>query len=509
MVTGRDPALRLSNVSKRFGGVHALRDVSFEVLPGEVHAIVGENGAGKSTLIKIMCGALSPDAGVIEVGAARASRLSPGAALAAGVGTVHQEFSLLPDLTVAENVTLSAPEFRHRKFVSWRARRNRAVEILGSMGAETINVRTTVKALTVAEQQIVEIAKALSLETKVLILDEPTAVLGNREVDKLFAVIRRLAMSGTSVVYVSHRLTEVFEIADRVTVLKDGVDVITDEVARTDADRLVRSMVGRSLSAQFPVRVTDCGETVLAVRALSINGLLRDVEFEVRSGEVVGLAGLGGSGRTTLCEAVVGILQRPRDSVTVDGTAVPPNLRAATLAGMVLIPEDRKRHGLFLNKSVLFNLALPSHTRRRHRVGLVSPRAETALGRRLVDTFGIKPKSLVARADNLSGGNQQKVVLAKWLATKPKVAVLDEPTRGVDVGAKAEIYRLIGELKADGVAVILASSEIPELLGMCDRILVLHEGEIVADIPSGLATEEGVMLSANGLGIPGPVSPEK
>jgi ABC-type sugar transport system ATPase subunit len=491
-----DAALRLSSVSKSFGSVPALRDVTLSLLPGEVHALVGENGAGKSTLVNIASGAVNPDSGIIEVAGAEHAGLSPHQALRAGIVTVHQEFMLLPELTVAENIALAvrAPWFRG---VSWRGRRQRADDLLRHVGAKGISPGDQVGELTVAQQQLVEIAKALALEAKVLVLDEPTAVLNESETVGLFALVRKLTSDGTAVLFISHRLNEVFGLADRITVLRDGAHIMTTPAQDTSRERLVEAMVGRKLEDQYPRRGHSPGDIQLSIEGLTVDGLVRDVNIQAGAGEVVGLAGLGGSGRTTTCEAVVGLQPRSGGVVRVNGRPLNAGLRSAAAAGVVLVPEDRKRHGAFVARDIAFNLSLLTDGRSKY--GTRSRRTEDRYALELISTFGIKAAGPRVNVGNLSGGNQQKVVLAKWLSRKPSVVLLDEPTRGIDVGAKRAIYQLVNDMAADGVTVIVASSELSELLGITDRIYVFCEGSVVRELHTARTTQEEIIHHASGL----------
>jgi ABC-type sugar transport system ATPase subunit len=487
--------LRLVDVTKAFSGIQALGGVSFELLPGEVHALVGENGAGKSTLIKIVAGAYVPDSGTIEVGGEARAALTPEEARALGIGVVYQEFNLLPELSVAENIFLSSQPTTRLGLIDTAARRRGTLALLERLGAH-LNPDRLVKHLTVGEQQIVEIAKALATDARILIMDEPSAVLPSQDMDRLYGVIRALRATGASIIYISHRLEEIFLIADRVTVLKDGRSVMTKAVAETTRADLVNSMVGRKLTEQFPHPdrlVGGAPEGLLEVRNLYVDGCVFDVSFDVQAGEVVGLAGLGGSGRTTLARAMVGLAHLDAGSVRFRGQPGPKNPSAAARAGIVLIPEDRKSHGLVLSHSVRFNITLPNLSQLLH-WGLVLLRGrEVPIAESSVKRLQIRPPGLETPVENLSGGNQQKVVLAKWLVAQPRLIVLDEPTRGVDVGAKAEIYGRMRELTRQGVGIVMVSSELPELLGMSDRVLVFHEGRLSGELSRVTATEQAVM----------------
>ncbi len=487
--------LRLHSVAKAFSGIQALSGVSFDLRPGEIHALVGENGAGKSTLIKIVAGAYLPDSGVIEIDGTSHAALTPEQARHLGVGVVYQEFNLLPELSVAENIFLGDQPTGWLGLLDAGHRRRRTLALLNRLGAH-LDPDRIVKHLTVGEQQIVEIAKALAMDVRILIMDEPSAVLPSHDMERLYGVIRALRAEGASIIYISHRLEEIFLIADRVTVLKDGRSVMTKPVAETTRAELVNSMVGRQLTEQFPPPDAALGETLLEVRDLSVDGCVFGVSFGVRAGEILGLAGLGGSGRTTVARALVGLARIDSGNVSLRGSSrALKNPARALRAGVALIPEDRKAHGLVLSHSVRFNITLPNLLR----FGLlVLRRREAGLVQTGIERLGIRPPAPETPVENLSGGNQQKVVLAKWLVAQPRLLVLDEPTRGVDVGAKAEIYARMRELTRQGVGIVMVSSELPELLGMSDRIVVFHEGRQSGELARAEATEQAVMHLATG-----------
>jgi rhamnose transport system ATP-binding protein len=487
--------LRLRDVAKAFSGIQALGGVSFDLLRGEVHALVGENGAGKSTLIKIVAGAYVPDSGTIEIDGIAHAALTPEAARLLGIGVVYQEFNLLPELSVAENIFLGAQPTGFLGLLDASVRRRRTLALLERLGAH-LDPDRLVKHLTVGEQQIVEIAKALAMDARILIMDEPSAVLPSHDMDRLYGVIRALRADGASVIYISHRLDEIFLIADRVTVLKDGRSVMTRAVAETTRAELINSMVGRTLTEQYPPADATLGETLLEVRNLSVDGVVHDVSFSVRAGEILGLAGLGGSGRTTVARALVGLATIDTGEVRLAGQAAPKNPAKAARMGVALVPEDRKAYGLVLSHSLRFNLTLPN-LRGLVRWGLVLlRRREAPLVDDGVRRLQIRAPGPETPVENLSGGNQQKVVLAKWLVGEPRLVVLDEPTRGVDVGAKAEIYGRMRELTRRGVGIVMVSSELPELLGLSDRILVFHEGRVSGELAGTEASEQAVMYLA-------------
>ncbi|HET6319804.1 MAG TPA: sugar ABC transporter ATP-binding protein [Chloroflexota bacterium] len=490
-------ALRLHDVAKAFSGIQALGGVSFDLLRGEVHALVGENGAGKSTLIKIISGAYLPDSGSIEIDGATYAALSPEEATRHGVRVVYQDFNLVPELSVAENIFLGAQPTRRFGLLDIAERRRRTAALLERLGAHLDSDRL-VKHLTVGEQQLVEIAKALAGNARILIMDEPSAVLPSHDMDRLYGVIRALRAEGTSIIYISHRLDEIFQIADRVTVLKDGRSVMTTSVAETTHAALVKSMIGRQITKQYPPPTGSPGDVLLEVRDLCVDGCVYDVSFSVRAGEIVGLAGLGGSGRTTVARALVGLGRVQSGEARVAGHRLPGNPAQAARLGIAMIPEDRKTHGLVLSHSVRFNVTLPNLTRLLRWRLFIFRRREATLVADSVQRLQIRPPAIETEVENLSGGNQQKVVLAKWLVSQPRLIVLDEPTRGVDVGAKAEIYQRMRELTRDGVGIVMISSELPELLGMSDRILVFHEGRISGELAGSAATEAAVMHLATG-----------
>ncbi|GHC77415.1 ribose import ATP-binding protein RbsA 2 [Nocardiopsis terrae] len=490
------PLLRMTGVSKSFLGVRVLHGVDLELRAGELHALVGENGAGKSTLMKVLAGVHRADSGRIELAGREVSFEHPVQAQRAGVATVFQEFNLLPERTVAQNVFLGR-EPRRRGLVDERAMERDTARLLDDLGLEGIEPRSKVRSLSVAEQQVVEIVKALSHDARVISMDEPTAALADHEVELLYRIIGRLRERGVGILYVSHRLREIFDLADTITVLKDGHLVDTGPASGTRPADLVRKMVGRPVSAVFPERLEPRGEHVGEVR-LSVSGggnaQLDGIDLQVRGGEIVGLAGLQGSGRTEIAHALFGIDRFTRGGVSVDGLrADPRSPRQAVRAGLALVTEDRKAQGLSLNQSILANSRLV--------LDAVLPSGSGRRARRIPGI--LSALELVARGGHhqevryLSGGNQQKVVLAKWLATDPGVMVLDEPTRGIDVGAKQAVYTLIRELAASGVAILLISSELPELIGMADRLVVLGDGRVAGELPGG-SSEEAVMALATG-----------
>ncbi len=487
----RRPTLTMAGIDKRFPGVQALDNASLDVLPGEVHVLLGENGAGKSTLMKVLCGQHQPDAGSMTFDGQPIAAASPIEAQRLGLVMIHQELNLVPGMTAAENIFLGHEPTR------WGLiRRNETdaetIRLLRRVHCE-IAPSTMVAGLSVAEQQLVEIARALRERARILVMDEPTAALADHEIEALFAVIRTLCGEGVPVIYISHRMPEIFAIGDRVTVMRDGRTVGTRVIANTDVDELIQMMVGRSVSEQVPKREVARGERVLQVESLARAGALAPTSLEVRSGEILGIAGLMGSGRTALARAIFGADPVDSGRVRVGGAVVPGlDPTASIAAGLGFLTEDRKQQGLVLQLSVTHNVTLTSLDRYA-RGGILDLGAEREIARRLVDRLGIRIAGLDQEVVNLSGGNQQKVVLARWLAAECRVLIFDEPTRGIDVSAKAEIYQLIGELVESGVAVLLISSEMSELLGLADRIAVMHEGAVQGILPRGEASQERIM----------------
>ncbi|WP_199551471.1 sugar ABC transporter ATP-binding protein [Streptomyces sp. N35] len=486
--------LTMRNVSKSFLGVRVLHDVGLDLAAGEVHALVGENGAGKSTLMKVLAGEHIPDSGTIELDGTAHAFTHPQQAQAAGVGIIHQEFALLEHRTVAENVFLGREPTRFG-LVDRRAMERRTGELLAELGETGISPRTHIRELSVARRQTVEIVKALASDVRVLVMDEPTAPLADREARLLHDLVRRLAGRGLGILYISHRLREVFELSDRITVLKDGRHITTVATASTDTDAVVRAMVGRDLSAYYPPRASSdaAGDVALALRG-GTNKRLKGIDLDLRAGQVTGIAGLQGSGRTSLARALFGAAPFSAGDMTVGGRKLRPgNPREAIRAGIALVTEDRKGEGLALRQSVRDNALLVTRA--------VPGQQRATAARDLADL--LERVRLQARGGPdqqvqfLSGGNQQKVVIAKWLAAGPAVLLFDEPTRGVDVGAKAAIHTLVRELAEEGLAVLIISSELPELIGMSDRILVMSDGGLAGELPAG-ASEEDIMRLATG-----------
>ncbi|MFJ5027560.1 sugar ABC transporter ATP-binding protein [Streptomyces sp. NPDC088560] len=488
-----DELLRIEGIRKTFPGVVALDGVDFDLRRGEVHVLLGENGAGKSTLIKMLSGAYTPDGGRILVdgretrihGAQDAERL--------GIATIYQEFNLVPDLTVAENIFLGRQP-RRFGMIDRKTMEADAAALLARVGVD-VSPRTRVRELGIARLQMVEIAKALSLDARVLIMDEPTAVLTSEEVEKLFGIVRSLRADGVGIVFITHHLEEIAALGDRVTVIRDGRSV-GEVPAATPEEELVRLMVGRSIEQQYPRQRAERGAALLSVEGLTRDGVFHDVGFEVHAGEVVGIAGLVGAGRTEVVRAVFGADPYDGGVVRVSGDRLRRHdVNAAMAAGIGLVPEDRKGQGLVLDASVEENLGLVT-MRAATRGGFVDRKGQHDAARRIAEQLGVRMAGLGQQVRTLSGGNQQKVVIGKWLLADTKVLILDEPTRGIDVGAKVEIYQLINELTAAGAAVLMISSDLPEVLGMSDRVLVMAQGRIAGELSAADATQDAVMALA-------------
>ena len=493
----RTPLLAVRSVAKSFGAVAAVRDVSFPLYAGEVHALVGENGAGKSTIVKMLAGVHRPDAGTIELDGRPLELTSPADALAAGIAVIYQEPTLFPDLTVAENIVMGRQPRRSLRRVDRRAMNALASGFFARLGV-AIDPDRPARGLSIADQQIVEIAKALSLDARVIVMDEPTAALSGVEVERLFAVARALREDGAALLFISHRFEEITALCQRVTIMRDGRHVSTDPLADLTVDEIVRRMVGRPLDTLFPKREVPLGDVVLQVEGLGRRGVFSDVSFEVRAGEIVALAGLVGAGRSEVVRAVFGVDRPDAGQVRVNGVALRPgSSRAAMAAGVALVPEDRRQQGLVIEASIARNAA-STRLRSLARLGLLFGSAERRLAQEWTARLQTRYASLDDPVARLSGGNQQKVVLAKWLSTQPRVLIVDEPTRGIDVATKAEVHRLMSDLAAEGVAIVMVSSELPEVLGMADRVLVMREGRLVAEIPRERADEESVMFAATG-----------
>jgi rhamnose transport system ATP-binding protein len=493
------PILELRGIQKSFAGVRALRGVDFDLSGGEVHALLGENGAGKSTLIKVITGAHRPDAGTISIEGKSFSSLDPNAARHLGIACIYQQPALFPDLTVAENIGLRLEQSGAFRRIDWAARRARASELLSRVGA-AIAPSAEVRTLSMPEQQLVEIACAVGAGARILIMDEPTASLTRTEQERLFAVVRDLRASGAGVIYISHRLDEIFSLADRVTVLRDGVSVGTHNVSDIDEAGLIRLMVGREMKQLYPPSESEAGEVVLALERVgcAASGVC-DVSLEVRAGEVVGLAGLVGAGRTELARILFGVTPCDSGVIRLNGEAIAIRSPADAIGrGIAYVPEDRRRHGVILEMPIEQNTTMAVH-RSLFPGGLLRPARERKLADEFIRNLSIRTSGPAAPAGSLSGGNQQKVSLARWMATKPKLMILDEPTQGVDVGAKSEIHKIVRRMAREGMAVLMISSDLPEILGMSDRIAVMRGGRLVAML-QGNSDAPIVMAAALGKG---------
>ncbi len=483
------------NISKSFGGVKALQGVEFAAYPGEVHALLGENGAGKSTLIKCFTGVYQPDEGELLVNERPVQFADPRDARQIGIAAIYQEPSLFPDLDITENIFVGRQLTAGGGRVAWGKMVQEARTLLATLGVH-LDPGAKARFLSVAEQQMVEIARALSINAKILIMDEPTSSLTLAEVAELFRIVRQLRAAGTAVIFISHRLEELFEVADRVTILRDGRYVGTQSLANVTTAQLIEMMVGRTLADLFPKQAVAPGEVLLAVEKLSLAGVFNDISFQVRAGEIVGLAGLVGAGRTDVAQAIFGIVQASAGVVKVNGQPVAMrDPQTAMALGLAYVPEDRQHHGLLLPMSIAQNITLPNlpHFAR---LGWLNQRSERQEAVAAADQLEVKRSSVTQKVNELSGGNQQKVVLAKWLATNPRILILDEPTRGIDVGTKSAVHALMSQLAAQGIAILMISSELPEILGMSDRVLVMREGRLTGHFARAEATQEKIMQAA-------------
>lgn len=491
-----EPILELRHISKRFDMTQALDDVSLAIYPGEIHALVGENGAGKSTLIKIATGVHQPDTGEILVQGRPVVIHNSQEAQALGIAAIYQEPMIFPDLNVAENIFIS-----HRSrgpFVRWGKMYQDAEEILAKLGV-VMDVRQSAQGLTVAQQQTVEIARAVSLDVRVLIMDEPTSALSLHEVQQLFKLVRSLRDRGIAVLFIGHRLEEVFDIADRITVLRDGKLISSRLRSEVTVDQVIRDMVGREVEEFFAKSSVQHGEVVMSVRGLTKQDVFYDINFDLHRGEVLGFAGLVGSHRTDVALALFGIEPADAGEITIDGKSV--RIRSPQQAmelGIAYVTEDRRKFGLVMPMPICANITLPTLTNYVNGIGLIQRQKELAVAEEFRRRLSIITPSVLNTVERLSGGNQQKVLLCKWLNVQPKVLILDEPTRGIDVGTKVEVHRMINDLAAQGIGIILISSDLPEVLAMSDRILVMHEGRQMAIYTREEATQEKVMAAAMG-----------
>jgi ribose transport system ATP-binding protein len=490
------PLLRVEGISKAFAGNRVLQDVTFEVERGEIHAVVGENGAGKSTLIKIIGSIYQADAGTLTLDGQTASFATPAQAMRHGISIVHQELSLVPNLTVAQNIFIGNEARGPLGLINWRDLNKRASELLRRVGAR-VDPTELVGELSVGTQQIIEIAKALALDAKVIILDEPTSSLSENEVDLLYKLLDDLRGKGMGIVFISHKLGEVFRLADRISVLRDGKLVGTKRASETTTAEVIHMMVGRHIADLYPSKSSESGAVLLEVKDFSCPPYRRPVSFELRRGEILGFAGLVGAGRTELARAIFGAAPHDAGTVTLDGTVLDVRSpRSAIEQGIAYLTEDRKTLGLFLDEPIHRNVVSASLKRFSDRSQMLRTGAIRAEAEAWVGNLDIRPTDVDAEVLNLSGGNQQKTLLAKWLCARPRILIVDEPTRGVDVGAKAHIHQELRNLAEQGIGVIVISSDLPEVLGLSDRVIVFREGELAATLQGADATQENVMSHA-------------
>lgn len=492
--------IKMTNISKSFNGNQVLKNVQFSLEPGEIHALMGENGAGKSTLMKILTGIYSRDSGTVEVKGKEVHFTSPKQAEEAGIAVIHQELNILPHLSITDNMFLGNEEtFGRTGIIRTKKMEQKTKKALLDLGLD-IDPAAPASSLSVGQQQIVEIAKALAIEAEVIVMDEPTAALTDREIDTLFATIRELQERGVSFIYISHRMEEIFSLCDRITILRDGEYVGDKRISETSFEEIVQMMVGRELGERFPQRNATIGDVKLAVKGFSRKDCFENVSFEIRRGEVLSIAGLMGAGRTEVAQSLFGYKKADSGTVEFDGHVV--NIKTPKQAkelGIGYITEDRKSEGLIVDFTVEENVSLTNFSAI-SKNGLISKTKERSLYDSMVKRLGIRTSGPQQTAKSLSGGNQQKVVIAKWLGIEPELLILDEPTRGVDVGAKKEIYSIINSLAERGVAILMISSELPEVIGMADRVLVMHEGKVAADLPKAEMTQERIMHFAAGGG---------
>ncbi|RAZ70299.1 sugar ABC transporter ATP-binding protein [Planococcus maitriensis] len=492
--------INMTDICKSFSGNAVLKNVHFSLQKGEIHALMGENGAGKSTLMKIMSGIYTRDSGTVEVKGKKVEFTSPKQAEAEGIAVIHQELNILPHLSIADNLFLGREETIGRTgILKTKDMERKTKKILGDLGLD-IDPSLPASNLSVGQQQLVEIGKALSMDAEMIIMDEPTAALTDREIETLFVTIRDLQKRGVSFVYISHRMEEIFSLCDRITILRDGEYVGERKISGTSFEEIVQMMVGRELGSRFPERSSSIGDVKLSVKGLSRKNCFEDISFDIHKGEIVSIAGLMGAGRTEVAQSLFGYKKAEGGTVELDGKPVKiDNPKKAKELGIGYVTEDRKSEGLIVDFTVEENISMANFESISNK-GLLSKDKERKLYDRMVKRLGIRTSGPDQAAKSLSGGNQQKVVIAKWLGIEPDVLILDEPTRGVDVGAKKEIYSIINELAARGVAILMISSELPEVIGMADRVLVMHEGRLTADLPKQEMTQETIMHYATGGG---------
>lgn len=489
--------IEMRGIDKAFSGNRVLKNARFILDDGEVHALVGENGAGKSTLMKILTGVYSRDAGIVLVDGQEVSYKNPKEAEEAGIVFIHQELNVLFDLTVEENMFMGKEITKKFGICDEKAMRSEVKKVLDKFGVD-INPSTRMDKLSIGKQQMIEIAKALMIDAKVIIMDEPTAALTQSETKVLFEIIKKLKEKGVSIVYISHRMEEIFELSDRITVFRDGSYIATKRTIDTDMNDVVKMMIGREIGERYPERNVEIGNVIFEVKDLNCPGVFYDISFNVHAGEVLGISGLMGAGRTEIMKAIFGDMSNVTGSILINGKEIiNKNPRQAMKNGIGFITEDRKLEGLMLEDSIMKNISI-ANLGKVSKKGILRKKAEDGLVKKAIEELHIKCFGPSHKCNNLSGGNQQKVVFAKWIDTDPKVLILDEPTRGVDIGAKKEIYGIINKLAASGVAIIMVSSELPEVLGMSDRIMVVSEGKITGILPIEIANQENIMTLATG-----------
>ena len=493
-----DFALRMNGITQTFPGVVALDDVDFAVRRNEIHALIGENGAGNSTLVKIMSGVLAQEAGEIEFNGQSVNMTNPQHAQNLGISTLFQDLHLFPELSVAENILMGREPKTRGAMIDWRELHRKAAELLQEIDID-IDTKIFVRQLSIAQKQMVMVARALSQNASLIIMDEPTATLTSVEIENLFVLIRTLKENGTTVIFISHKLDEIFEITDRITILRDGKNVGELDTNGTSTDEVIRLMVGRTLEEEFPVRISDTGPEIISVRDMSTTQGVKNAFLNIHAGEVVGLFGLVGAGRTEVARAIFGIDRIESGQINMSGE--PLHIKSPTEAiarGIAFATEDRKHQGLVLGMSVKENITLPN-MKAITTFNFIRHHAEDTLVDEYIGRLNIKTPGMDQETQNLSGGNQQKVVIARWLCAKPKLLILDEPTQGIDVGAKREIYLLINELVSDGMAILLISSEIPEILGMSDRVYIMHRGRITGEFGKQDFNPENILACAAGI----------